>query len=453
MLMMNQVKKVRAVLFANPLRLLPVTFGLLISMGTLLLLIPGATVDNRDTSFLQALFTATSAVCVTGLTIVDTATHWTWFGQGIVLLLIQLGGLGIVTVVSIAILLVSDRIGLTHTRVLAADVGTDTYSSISKLVRSVVVTTLAFEALFAVLLSAQFFFAYEYGIWKATLHGIFHSISAWNNAGFALYSDSLMSFVNDWFFSLAICVAVIMGGIGFPVLRSLAVHRFNWRLWSLHAKLMVSATAVLLVVGTMAFMVFEWSNPETLGALPESSRPHSAFFHSVQTRTAGFNSVDTAKLNEESIVMSIILMFIGGGSASTAGGIKVTTFALLAFVMWAEVRGDRDVNVFKRRIPEAVQRQALTVSLAGVGILAGSTLLLMAVGDAGLGAAAFEAVSALSTVGLSTGVAATEGTLGEVLLVVLMFLGRLGPVTLAAAITLRSRPNLFRFPTDRPLIG
>jgi Trk-type K+ transport system membrane component len=216
---------------------------------------------------------------------------------------------------------------------------------------------------------------------------------------------------------------------------------------------MVSATAVLLVVGTMAFMVFEWSNPETLGALPESSRPHSAFFHSVQTRTAGFNSVDTAKLNEESIVMSIILMFIGGGSASTAGGIKVTTFALLAFVMWAEVRGDRDVNVFKRRIPEAVQRQALTVSLAGVGILAGSTLLLMAVGDAGLGAAAFEAVSALSTVGLSTGVAATEGTLGETLLVVLMFLGRLGPVTLAAAITLRSRPNLFRFPTDRPLIG
>lgn len=450
---MNLLPRARAVLLANPFRLLPLSFGAMIAIGTLLLMLPDSTATGRDTGFLQALFTATSAVCVTGLTVVDTATHWTGFGQGVILALIQLGGLGIVTVVSIAILVVSDRIGLSHTRILAADVGTDTYSNIGALVRNVVVTTLTFEAFFAVVLAARFFFGHDYAFDTAVLHGIFHSISAWNNAGFALYTDNFMGFAQDWFLSVAVCLAVILGGIGFPVLRSIAVHRTNWRMWSLHSKLMVSATAVLLVLGTLMFLAFEWSNPDTLGALPEAARPHSAFFHSVQTRTAGFNSVDVADLNEESLLVSTILMFIGGGSASTAGGIKVTTFALLAFVIWAEIRGDRDVNVFNRRISEGVQRQALTVALVGVGVLASATLLLMVLGDAGLTAAAFEAVSALSTVGLSTGVTTDGGVASQYLLTTLMFVGRLGPVALAAAITLRSRPNMFRFPTDRPLIG
>lgn len=414
---------------------------------------PVSTATGRETSFLQALFTATSAVCVTGLTVVDTATHWTGFGQGVIFGLIQLGGLGIVTVVSIAILLVADRIGLSHTRILAADVGTDTFSNIGALVRSVVLTTLTFEAFFALVLTARFHFAHDYDVATALLHGVFHSISAWNNAGFALYSDSFVAFADDWFLSVAISLAVIIGGIGFPVLRTLAVHKTNWTMWSLHSKLMVSATVALLVLGTGTFIAFEWSNPDTLGALSEASRPHAAFFHAVQTRTAGFNSVDTANLNEESLVVSIILMFIGGGSASTAGGIKVTTFALLAFVIWAEIRGDRDVNIFGRRISEGVQRQALTVALVGVGVLASSTLLLMVLGDTGLTAAAFEAVSALSTVGLSTGMTNADGSAVQYVLVALMFVGRLGPVALAAAITLRSRPNMFRFPVDRPLIG
>lgn len=416
-------------------------------------MMPVSTATGRETSFLEALFTATSAVCVTGLTVVDTATHWTGFGQGVIFALIQLGGLGIVTVVSIAILLVADRIGLSHTRILAADVGTDTFSNIGALVRSVVLTTLAFEAFFTVVLAARFHFAHDYDVGTALLHGVFHSISAWNNAGFALYSDSFVAFAEDWFLSVAISLAVIIGGIGFPVLRTLAVHKTNWTMWSLHSKLMVSATVALLVLGTCTFIAFEWSNPDTLGALSEVSRPHAAFFHAVQTRTAGFNSVDIADLNEESLVVSIILMFIGGGSASTAGGIKVTTFALLAFVIWAEIRGDRDVNVFGRRISEGVQRQALTVALVGVGVLASSSLLLMVLGDTGLTAAAFDAVSALSTVGLSTGVTNTDDVAVQYVLIALMFVGRLGPVALAAAITLRSRPNMFRFPVDRPLIG
>lgn len=440
-------------MLSNPFRLLPVSFAAMIGIGTFLLLLPQATVSGRKTTILDALFTATSAVCVTGLAVVDTATHWTGFGKAIILFLIQVGGLGIVTVVSIGILLVADRIGLSHTRVLAADLHTDGYGSVSKLVRNIVLTTLAFEALFAVALSARFFIAYDYGFSTAAIHGVFHSISAWNNAGFALYTDSFVGFANDWFLSIALCLAVILGGIGFPVLRTFAIHKLNWRMWPMHSKLMVSATAVLLALGTMMFLVFEWSNPRTLGAIPESARLHSAFFHSVQTRTAGFNSVDVAALNEESLLVSTILMFIGGGSASTAGGIKVTTFALLAFVIWAEIRGDRDVNMFGRRISEDSQRQALTVALVGVGVLAASTLTLMTLGDTSLTAAAFEAVSALSTVGLSTGVTTDEGSPTRIVLVVLMFIGRLGPVVLAAAIVLRSRPNMFRFPSERPLIG
>ena len=416
-------------------------------------MLPQATVSGRKTTILDALFTATSAVCVTGLAVVDTATHWTGFGKAIILFLIQVGGLGIVTVVSIGILLVADRIGLSHTRVLAADLHTDGYGSVSKLVRNIVLTTLAFEAVFAVLLAARFFFAYDYGFQTAAVHGVFHSVSAWNNAGFALYTDSFIGFANDWFLSIAICLAVIFGGIGFPVLQSLAKHKLKWRMWPMHTKLMISATAVLLVLGTALFLAFEWSNPRTLGALPETARLHSAFFHSVQTRTAGFNSVDTAALNEESLLVSTILMFIGGGSASTAGGIKVTTFALLAFVIWAEIRGDRDVNMFGRRISEDSQRQALTVALVGVGVLAASVLALMTLGETGLTAAAFEAVSALSTVGLSTGVTGAEGSPTRIVLIMLMFIGRLGPVVLVAAIVLRTRPNLFRFPTERPLIG
>ena len=425
----------------------------MIGIGTMLLLLPQATVSGRKTTVLDALFTATSAVCVTGLSVVDTATHWTGFGKAIIMFLIQIGGLGIVTVVSIGILLVADRIGLSHTRILAADLRTDSYSSVSKLVRNIVLTTLAFEAIFAVLLAARFFFAHDYGFQTAAVHGVFHSVSAWNNAGFALYTDSFIGFANDWFLSIAICLAVIFGGIGFPVLQSLAVHKLKWRMWPMHTKLMISATAVLLVLGTALFLAFEWSNPRTLGALPETARLHSAFFHSVQTRTAGFNSVDTAALNEESLLVSTILMFIGGGSASTAGGIKVTTFALLAFVIWAEIRGDRDVNMFGRRISEDSQRQALTVALVGVGVLAASVLALMTLGDTGLTAAAFEAVSALSTVGLSTGVTGAEGSPTRIVLIMLMFIGRLGPVVLVAAIVLRTRPNLFRFPTERPLIG
>jgi Trk-type K+ transport system membrane component len=246
---------------------------------------------------------------------------------------------------------------------------------------------------------------------------------------------------------------VVLGGIGFPVLRGLWRFGFDSRRWSLHMKLMVSATAVLLAVGLSAFLAFEWSNPATFGELPLHNKVAAGLFQSVQPRTAGFNAVDMSSLSEESILVTIALMFIGGGSASTAGGIKVTTFALLAFVMWAEIRGNQDVTVFRRRIPTAIQRQALTVSLATLGIATGATFAFLVVSDTGLVAGVFEVVSALGTVGLSMGGIDYGNDISKVLMSVLMFVGRVGPLTLASALAARSIPSLIRYPEDRPLIG
>lgn len=440
-------------LVANPLRLLALAFLALIGLGTLLLWLPVSVAADSGPNLIEALFTATSAVCVTGLTVVDTATHWTYFGQVVILGLIQLGGLGIVTLATLAFLAVSDRMGLVHMRALAAEVGTTTFAGVGRLVRIVVITTLACEAVLALVLTLRFWISYDYSPDIAIAHGVFHSVSAWNNAGFALYSDSMMRFVGDPVVSVAIAVAVIAGGLGFPVLRGLWHLRQHHTRWTLHMKLTLFGTAALLAIGFVGFLVFEWTNSRTFGDLSVAEKANAAFFQGVQPRTAGFNSVDTMALRDESVLMSIALMFIGGGSASTAGGVKVTTFFLLGYVMWAEIRGDQDVNSFGRRVPTTVQRQAITVSLAGVGILAVGTLALSVTGDGTLVASAFEAVSALSTVGLSLGVTASSDSLADLVLVVLMYLGRLGPLTLATAIALRSQPILFRYPEERPLIG
>lgn len=440
-------------LFAHPLRLLVASFGLLIVTGTGLLLLPVSAQDGFSPSVTVALFTATSAVCVTGLALVDTGTSWSGFGQGVILALIQLGGLGIVTLATVVFLAISDRVGLKHLRALVAETGSDSPQGIARLVRTIVVVTLAMELIVAVLLGLRFVVTHDYSLDDALFHGVFHAVSAWNNAGFALYPDSMTGFVDDSFVLVVVSTAVVLGGIGFPVLRGLWRFGLDVRRWSLHMKLMVSGTLVLLAIGMAAFLAFEWSNPATFGDLAVRDKVAAGLFQSVQPRTAGFNAVDTGDLSEESILVSIALMFIGGGSASTAGGIKVTTFALLAFVMWAEVRGNQDVTVFRRRIPSTVQRQALTVSLATLGIATGATFAFLLVSETGLVASVFEVVSALGTVGLSMGDIDYGNDVSKVLMSVLMFVGRLGPLTLASALAARSIPSLIRYPEDRPLIG
>jgi trk system potassium uptake protein len=312
--------------------------------------------------------------------------------------------------------------------------------------------TLATEAVIAVALTARFALAYDEPLARAAYLGVFHSVSAFNNAGFALFSDSLMSFASDPWILMPLNIGVILGGLGFPVLMELR-RRLAPRKWSLHTKLTLSGYGLLLVIGWVFIGAVEWNNPGTLGPHTTVDKVWLSLTNSVQPRTAGFNVVDYSQMSESSLYMTSVLMFIGGGSASTAGGIKVSTFFLLLFVILAEIRGTQDVNIADRRVTDRAQRQALTVALFSVGLVTGSTMLLMVLEPLRLQMAMFEVISAFGTVGLSAGVTPTLGEPAQLLLIFLMYVGRLGPITLVSALAMRERDLLYRNPEGRPLIG
>jgi trk system potassium uptake protein TrkH len=317
----------------------------------------------------------------------------------------------------------------------------------------VAVITLAVEAVTAGLLTIRFWAAYDYPLGQATWHGVFHSVMAFNNAGFALYGDSLIGFVTDPWICVPVMVAVLVGGLGFPVMYELGREFRRPAGWSVHTKITLMGSAVLLAVGTVAFLAWEWFNPATAGPLDVPGKVLTAVFHGAMPRSAGFNALDYGAMRPETLVVTDILMFIGGGSASTAGGIKITTFFLLAFVIWAEVRGEPDVTAFGRRISSAVQRQALAVALLGVAVVVIGTLTLLGLTQYPLDKAAFEAVSAFTTTGLSTGITSALPGPAQLVLVVLMFIGRVGTITVASALALTSRDRRYRYPEERPIVG
>ena len=437
----------------HPAQFVVAGFALAVAVGTALLLAPVSRRGPGGAGLVDALFTAVSAVCVTGLTTVDTASYWSRFGQAVILGLIQAGGLGIMVVATLLGLVVSKRLGLRTRLNTAAETKTLGLGDVRQVLVGVVRTSLLFEAAGATVLALAFGFGHGESPLRSVWLGVFHAVSAFNNAGFALFSDNMIGYSTDPFVSLPLCVLVVAGGLGFPVLFEL---RREWRtppLWSMHTKIVMSSYAVLLAAGALLFWLLEWTNPRTLGPMSTAGKLVAGFFQGVQPRTAGFNSVPTGELNPETLLGSDVLMFIGGGSAGTAGGIKVTTFTVLLFVIWSEVRGDRSVTAFGRRIPRAAQRQALTVALLSVAAVVAGTGLLLVLTDFGLDQVLFEVVSAFATVGLSTGITAHVGTAGQLLLAGLMFLGRLGPVTLATALALRSRPRLYELPYERPIIG
>jgi potassium uptake TrkH family protein len=421
-------------------------------VGTALLWLPFAS-DEPGTTLVTALFSATSAVCVTGLIVVDTGAHWSGFGQAVILALIQIGGFGIMTLSSLIALVLARRLGLRQRVVAAAETGSLDLGDVRRLLFGVAKLSLGVEAFVALVLFGRFWLQHGESLWRAAHLGLFHAVSAFNNAGFSLFSDSLMGYADDSFVLIVVAVTVIVGGLGYPVWMEIARRPTKPSRWSLHAKLTVGPTLVLLTVGTLLLAWFEWTNPDTLGQMSTWDTSINAFFHSTMPRTAGFNSIDIASMREPSRLLTEVLMFIGGGSASTAGGIKVTTFALLGFVMWAEARGEPDVVVFRRRVPDATQRQALAVALLAVGVVVASTMLLLAISNVGRQDLLFEVVSALGTVGLSAGATPLLSTGPQLVTVGLMILGRVGPVTLFAALVLREQDRAYRFPEERPIIG
>jgi len=437
----------------HPARIVPIAFLLAIVIGTVLLMLPISRAGAGGATPLVALFTSTSAVCVTGLAVVDTPSYWSPFGQGVILLLIQIGGLGIVTLATLLGLLVSRRLGLSQRLIAQAENRSVGLGSVRALLVRVVATMLVIEGVLAVVLTGRFWLGYDYPFGKAVWYGVFHGVSAFNDAGFALFSDNMVGFVGDWWICLPLILAVIVASLGFPVLFELIRELRKPSTWTVHTRLTVVGTAILLVTGFALVLAFEWGNPGTLGPLDTGDKILAALFQGTMPRTAGFNSIDYGQATQETIALTDALMFIGGGSAGTAGGIKVTTFFLLAYVIWAEVRGETDVVVGRRRIAEGAQRQALTVALLGVAVAAAGTLALLLLSDQPLDALLFEAVSAFATAGMSTGITGTLPAGAQILLVMLMFVGRVGTVAVATAMALRVSHRLYRYPEERPIVG
>ncbi|TVL88619.1 TrkH family potassium uptake protein [Streptomyces sp. SAJ15] len=443
---------------SHPARTVVFAFGVVVLVGTALLSLPLASEGGSGAGFVTSLFTSTSAVCVTGLAVVDTGSYWSGFGEGVILGLVQLGGFGIMTMASLLALLVSGRLRLRMQLTAQAETKSLGIGNVRRVLLGVAGTTVVVELILATALALRFRFGYDRAPWDAAYQGLFHSVSAFNNAGFGLHVDNLSQYRQDPWVTLPIAAAVILGGIGFPVLLELLRHRGRRRLtgrrhWSLHTRLTLITTVVLLTAGTVMICLLEWTNPGTLGPFDSAQKLLNGFFTSAMTRTAGFNSIDTGALHPATLLFMCMLMFIGGGSAGTAGGVKVTTFAVLAAAIVAESRGEPHAVILGRRLPPHVLRQALTVALLGVGLVISSTMALLTVTDEQPEAVLFEAVSAFGTVGLSTGITTDMPTIGQLILILLMFVGRLGPVTLVSALALRERTRRYRLPEERPVIG
>lgn len=483
----------------HPTRLVAMSFAILCSVGTLLLMLPGTATGGGGASLSVALFTSVSAGCVTGLAVVDTATYWTPLGQVVILLLIQVGGFGIQALGTLVGLILNRRLGMASRLAAQAETGALTPGDVRRILKGLALITIVVETTVMLMLWLRLLLGYDMSVGRAAWFALFHSVSAFNNAGFALLSDSLMTYGHDPFILLPIALAIVLGSLGFLVILELSIRatggrsllrrprairmstedvirrgrelarRSRYRLGashperfgfanpiplSLHTRLMLTGTLIVMAIGTIGFALFEWTNPQTLGSMPWLERIMQSFFSGgVTPRTAGFNSVDYALVRSETRFLTDGLMFTGGGSGSTAGGVKVTTLMILAVAVMAEVRGHKDVNAMDRRIPDSVVRVAIAVVMVSFAAVMVSTMALIWLTRLPLDLAMFEVISALATVGLSANVTPTLTEPAQVLLIVLMLLGRIGPLTLASALTLRQVHRDYRLPEGRPMIG
>ena len=437
----------------HPARLVPLAFLLVIALGTALLMLPLARAGAGAAPFVTALFTATSALCVTGLIVQDTATYWTPFGHVVILALVQVGGFGIMSAATLLSMLVTRRLRLSTRLTAQAESRALALGDVKAVLRLVAVVAIVAQTMLAAMLALRLRLTHGEAWSDALWNGLFHAVSAFNNAGFSTWSEGMARFALDPLMLLPVMLGVLLGGIGMPVLHDIRRAPRAPGRWSLHTKLTLAGSALLLPLGWAATLLYEWNNPATLGALDPAARLLNAGFHSVMMRSGGFNAVDVGQMTDQTLGVTSALMLIGGGSAGTAGGIKVTTFVIMLLLIIAEVRGEPDSVAFGRRVSPEVQRQAVTVVLMAVGMVGLGTLLLLSLARVELRDALFEVISAFATVGLSTGITPQLPPAGQVLLVALMFVGRVGTITVATALALRGRRNPFRYPEERPIVG
>lgn len=439
----------------SPSRLLVFGFAGIILLGTILLSLPFAT-RGEHISLLDALFTATSATCVTGLVVVDTGTHFTIFGQLVVLAMVQVGGLGFMTMSTLMAIVLGKRIGLRERLVIQESLNQSSLAGMVRLTRKVIFFTFAIEGLGGVLLSLRL--AQEMPFGQALYFGIFHSISAFCNAGFDLFGmvhgpfSSISNYTSDAWLSLTIAGLFIIGGLGFPVIFEFMQRDTRKRL-SVHTRLVLVVTVALLVLGTLSVLLLEYNNPYTLETLNGPAKVLASFFQSATPRTAGFNTLDTGRLKDSTLFLMLILMFIGASPSSTGGGIKTITFGVLMAAVWATVKGREDAELYERRMPKDIIYKAFSLTVIALGLIFLVTMLLSITENFNFLRILFEVTSAFGTVGLSTGITPLLSSFARVLIILTMFAGRVGLLTIAFALTRRLQSGNVRYMEERLMIG
>ncbi|MBQ7036984.1 MAG: Trk family potassium uptake protein [Clostridia bacterium] len=441
-----------AVRKVSPVQIIALGFLIVIFLGTALLSLPIAFEGDRI-STLDTMFTATSATCVTGLITTDTATHWSFFGEVVILILIQIGGLGFMTILTLLSFMTRRKITLKERMILSESLSGAELGGIVKLIRRVLLGTVFFELLGASLLA--FVFIPDFGVGKGIWKSIFISVSAFCNAGFDVMGDTygafsgLEPYVHNVTVNLTVCFLIIMGGIGF-----LVWGRPRQKYMPLHTKIVLLVTGLLLAGGTVLFYVFEYNNPATIGSFSFGEKVLASFFQSVTTRTAGFNTIPNAELSIPSKLISMLLMFIGGSPGSTAGGIKTVTFAIVLWGAFSSIRGQGDVAIFRRRIPKQIVFRAMSVFISALLIVFVSAIILLCFGGGPAIDLIFEVFSALGTVGLGTGITPGLPSVSKILIMILMYIGRVGIITLSVAVLLKDEKiNNVRYPEEKILLG
>lgn len=429
-------------------------FFLIIVIGTILLMLPIASRDGHSAGFLNALFTSTSSTCVTGLVVVDTYTNWTLFGQVVILSLIQIGGLGFITIGMFFSIFLKRKIGLKERNLIQESVNTLQIGGMVRLVKKIVCYTIVFEGVGAVLLMIRFIprFGWLKGIW----YGIFHSISAFCNAGFDLMGQfepysSLTMYYDDILVNVVIMALIIIGGIGFIVWDDISKNKWHVKKYMLHTKIVLFVTAVLILGGAICFYLFEKNN--LLIGMDTKGQVLSSLFGSVTPRTAGFNTTDTAAYTEATRMLTIILMFIGGSPGSTAGGIKTTTIMVILLYIWSNLRNKKGLNIFGRRLDEDAIKKAATVFFINLILATVCATIMCALETVPLSDIMMEVFSAIGTVGISTGITRDITEVSKYILIVLMYCGRIGSMSFALSFTEKKRSNPVQLPAEKITIG
>ncbi|WP_308634400.1 TrkH family potassium uptake protein [Paenibacillus silvisoli] len=434
-------------------RIIILGFAVLIVVGMILLALPVSSVSGNSIGWIDALFISTSAVCVTGLSVVDVPSTFTTFGELVILVLVQIGGLGFMVFGVLFAIVIGKKIGLRERLLIQQSINSNSTQGVVRLAINIFLIALIIESMAAFVLALRW--SGEYGTARAIYYGIFHAISAFNNAGFSLWSDSLMQYVGDPTVNIVITLLFIFGGLGFTVILDILKKR-NWKDLSLHSKIVLTTNAVLITAGTFLILCMELLNPETFGPLAWQERLWASYFQGVVTRTAGFNSIDLTAMLPTSQLLMIILMFIGGSSGSTAGGIKTNTFAVLIMTVYAIIRGREDVEIYKRRLATDFILRALAVIIISLGVVLVCAIILTITErhtDHDFMDILFEATSAFGTVGMTLGLTGKLTFAGKLVIIATMFIGRLGPLTMAYAMTRSSKKQYYRYPEEKLMIG